>query len=47
MGAVVVVFMLVIGVRQHKKIGPLKKIQKEAAAAAEKLKRKDLKADSI
>ena len=47
MGAVVVVFMLVIGVRQHKKIGPLKKIQKEAAAAAAKLKGKDLKAASI
>ncbi len=46
-GSVIVFVALVIGVKRHKDIGPLKRIQKEAAAAAAKMKDKDLKVDSI
>lgn len=46
-GSVVVFVALVIGVKRHKDIGPLKRIQKEAAAAATAMKDKDLKVDGI
>ncbi len=46
-GAVVVFFILVYGVKRHREIGPLRKIQKEAAAAASEMKSKDLKAKDI
>ncbi len=46
-GSVVVFVALVIGVRQHKSIGPLKRIQKEAAAAAAGMKDKEFKAQDI
>ncbi len=46
-GSVVVFVALVIGVRQHKSIGPLKRIQKEAAAAAAEMKDKEFKAQDI
>lgn len=46
-GSVVVFIALVIGVRQHKSIGPLKRIQKEAAAAAAKMKDKEFKAQDM
>lgn len=46
-GSVIIFAALVIGVKKHKDIGPLRKIQKEAAAAAAKMKDKDLKVDSI
>ncbi len=46
-GAIIVFAALVIGVRRHKSIGPLKRIQKEAAAAATALKDKELKAQDI
>ncbi len=39
-GAVVVFVALVYGVKQHKKIGPLRKIQKEAEAAAKAFNKK-------
>jgi TRAP transporter 4TM/12TM fusion protein len=42
-GSVVVLAALVYGLMQHKKIGPLKKLQKEAAAAAAAYKDKNKK----
>ncbi len=44
-GAVVVLVILVFGVKRHKLIGPLKKIEKEAAAAAVALKNKELRTE--
>ncbi len=46
-GAAVVFVILVIGVKRHKDIGPLRRIQKEASKAAEDLKEKELKAKDI
>jgi len=46
-GAAVVFVALIIGVRQHKSIGPLKKIQQEAATAAAEMKDKEFKAQDI
>lgn len=46
-GAIVIFAALVVGVRQHKSIGPLKRIQKEAAAAASAMKDKELEVKDI